>query len=736
MEGFDMSASMHADLLRMCKGDKKKAAEMVSGLKGQMEEEKHRTQQRKIDELTANFPTMDRITIAKILADNEWDVEKAILPCFEFQEKEREAQRQKEREEQNKKREEERVARQAEARKQATTFLTQLFSNVPEDKIQALLEENEGDVDLTTDQLLAGMRAEEEKKQQEKEEVAKRRKEEEEQAKRQAELERQLKVDTLVQRFGDYCSEAEVVNILTKHNWDVKVASNDVLLLVEERKLEQLKRLYTTLDEVDIREALYKNDWNLIDTMKQLRVMQAEQKAQKAKQEEAERLRRELEELAKAQQTAEEEELARVEANARKEAEALAEEKKRALDKASKEASDNMFLQRSVIIGKELDEIIQAQRKIAEREADPFYHIKQQLEDKIKFGPENLPGIPGMVPPTRQMIDKLHGRESPVPAAGPVEELEKSASLTEKVKVLPTGMEFTEVGNAPVDSKVTLKASPESLDIKHPITVEWEMETAPSSSDWIGLYKVGSDNSGYASYNWISPAERRGAMTFKPVEFGEYELRYFASTSSFFSRQYSVKAVSNPVRVGPQLNLAPSWDAATNMLSVKFEQKAGNQYPSAWVGLYVKSEKDNSQYRAFDWLTNAVDNTLKFACPKAGEWEFRVFPQRSYVDVARAGITVGGTDRVELSLVDGQMVVKTELTTVDPAYDNVWVGIYKTEEADNRQYRKYKYVGQASGTITFRSCTTPSTYEARIFANKGLGVVCRSNTIVVPPKQQ
>jgi hypothetical protein len=51
-----------------------------------------------------------------------------------------------------------------------------------------------------------------------------------------------------------------------------------------------------------------------------------------------------------------------------------------------------------------------------------------------------------------------------------------------------------------------------------------------------------------------------------------------------------------------------------------------------------------------------------------------------------------------------------------------------------RQYRKYKYVSQASGTITFRACTTPSTYEARIFANKRLEVVTRSNTIVVPPK--
>lgn len=729
-QGFDMTASMHADVLRMCKGDKEKAKQMVSGLQGQMEEEKRRSQQRKIDELAPNFPSIDRHALVKILSDNDWDVEKAILPCFEFQEKEREAQRQKEREEQSKKREEERRARQAEARQQAKTFLVQLFSNVPEDKIQAMLEENEGDVDLTTDQLIS-MKAEEEEKQ---EQLQKRRKEEEEQLKRQAELEKQLKIDTLVQRFGDYCNPNEIVNILSKHNWDVKVASNDVLRLVEERKLEQLKRVHTNLDEVVIREALYKNDWNLIDTMKQLRLMAAEQKAQQAQKEEEERRRQAQEELEKAKQTAEEEAKARAEAKAREEAEAAAaEEKKKAADKAAKEAADNMFLERSVIIGKELDEIIQAQRKIAEHEADPLTHIKQQLEEKLKFGPENLPGIPGMVPPTRRVIDELLGKESPVPATP---EMSEQEDLPEKVKVLPTGMEFTEVDTTAADSKTTLKASPESLDIRHPITVEWEMETAPSSSDWIGLYKVGSDNGSYALYNWISPVAQKGAMTFTPTEFGEYELRYFASSSSFFSRQYSVKAVSNPIRVGPQLKLVPSWDAATNMLSVKFEQKSGNQYLNAWVGLYVKTEKDNSQYRAFDWLSNAVDHTLKFACPKAGEWEFRFFPQRSYVDVARESVTVGGTDRVELSLVDGQMIVKTELTTVDPAYDNVWVGIYKTDETNNRQYRKYKYVSQAAGTITFRACTTPSTYEARIFANKGLEVVSRSNTIVVPPKQQ
>lgn len=82
------------------------------------------------------------------------------------------------------------------------------------------------------------------------------------------------------------------------------------------------------LDEVVIREALYKNDWNLIDTMKQLRLMAAEQKAQQAQKEEEERRRQAQEELEKAKQTAEEEAKARAEAKAREEAEAAAAEEK------------------------------------------------------------------------------------------------------------------------------------------------------------------------------------------------------------------------------------------------------------------------------------------------------------------------------------------------------------------------------------------------------------------------
>jgi len=189
-QGIDLSASITADLLRLCQGDHEKANEYVAGI----EEEKKKEQQRKIDELAANFGDIDREVLRRILAENDWDFDKAIVPCFTFQEEQKAASRQKEQEEQRKKREQERQARNAEARKQGAALLMQLFSNQPEEKLKALLEENEGDVDLTIEQILAQNKAEEEK------EIEKKRFEEEENRKRNAQLEKQLSVDTLVQR--------------------------------------------------------------------------------------------------------------------------------------------------------------------------------------------------------------------------------------------------------------------------------------------------------------------------------------------------------------------------------------------------------------------------------------------------------------------------------------------------------------------------------------------------------
>ncbi len=96
------------------------------------------------------------------------------------------------------------------------------------------------------------------------------------------------------------------------------------------------------------------------------------------------------------------------------------------------------------------------------------------------------------------------------------------------------------------------------------------------------------------------------------------------------------------VCVRPAIHLQASSNVEAGTLSVRFTQKSGNVYPSAWVGLYDNATRDNSQYRTYEWVSNSVDNTLRFRIPKAGQWEFRYFPQKSYVDVARCNISVAG----------------------------------------------------------------------------------------------
>jgi len=293
------------------------------------------------------------------------------------------------------------------------------------------------------------------------------------------------------------------------------------------------------VSEVDLRSALATHDWDLISAMRHLRDVIAKKKLE----EEKEQARREEEEEARLAKASEAEEAMKKEreaAAAKARAEAAAAEKKQ-------QETDKKFLEHSIIIGKELEVLIQAQQEIAEREADPRRIIKEELENKLKFGPDNLPGLPGVAPLTRKVIDQQQGRESPVPDV-PVE---PAVAQPEKEDTSPApGMEFTEVDNSTVtESGIRLRVLPESLDIRQTITVEWEADNAPSGSDWVGLYKKGSGNSSYITYNWIPSADKKGSLTFQPTEFGEFEARYFTSTSSFFSRHSTIKAVSNAVQV-------------------------------------------------------------------------------------------------------------------------------------------------------------------------------------------
>jgi hypothetical protein len=59
-----------------------------------------------------------------------------------------------------------------------------------------------------------------------------------------------------------------------------------------------------------------------------------------------------------------------------------------------------------------------------------------------------------------------------------------------------------------------------------------------------------------------------------------------------------------------------------------------------------------------------------------------------------------------------------------------WIGIFRVGEP-NTSYLNYKYVGGASGTVTFPAPSAPGQYEFRYLPNDGYNDIARSNIVTV-----
>ncbi|KAL6079997.1 hypothetical protein QOT17_000380 [Balamuthia mandrillaris] len=686
----DLSASLWGDVLRQCEGDKERALELASGMsQAAADEEKQRTQERMVAELQQTFPLLGKEVIVRSLVENDWDSERAILPLFAAVEEHREKERKLAREEALKKREAERLQLKEEASKKAKTFLRQLFSNIPEEEVQAYLDQNEGDVDATVDQLLALMNEREQR-----ENEAKQKHEEKELIKRQMALERQLKIDTLKERFEEYVEEEEVVATLEAADMDVPSASNELLRLTEKRKKERLLRLYPAVTGEQVLTVLNDTNWDIRSAMAELAKIQQETKANSP-----------IHHIKE--------------------------------DKGKEKEDEEKFLLRSAILGKELTELIQVQTAEVALEINPHSIFRQELENKLRFGPEDLPGLPGMIPLTRKMIDKMQAApfvdEEEEPAGASPQQQQGASPVEDSLQssiVAPAGKQDEDLADGFV-----LTATPERLDKGGKIRVSWDASCEVTTSDWVGMYSwpegaASPSVKGYYTYNWIGKVQKQGSIVFPAPKLGRYVFRYFSNKS------YKLVATSNPVSVGPVYTLTaaqhPALEAEQAQLSVdvRVEHLSGNMYPNAWVALYDDSNAPHSAYKTYQWVSSAVDHVLSFSVPKTGCWEFRLFPERRYYPVARCTALVRGEDSVDFEADGSCMKVRCKVATVDPTTDYVWIGIYRVEEQDNKMYRKYKYLASGLEELTFKSCTTPGLYEVRLFANKYYdGFLCKSNTI-------
>jgi len=307
-----------------------------------------------------------------------------------------------------------------------------------------------------------------------------------------------------------------------------------------------------------------------------------------------------------------------------------------------------------------------------------------------------------------------------------------------KKKVSPVQTSSTQVEIITIDStpnKFNFSASPSRVDIGNEIKVSWEGYEDVSDTDWIALYdKNSAGPSNYLAWEWIGKPNKEGSITFKaPASMGTYFFRYLSKKS------YTQLAQSYFVEVGPEF-LLTVMKVEDLKYSVKYEQISGNQFVNAWIGLYRKDEPNHQNYYSYQWLINSINRTLTFDVPKAGDWEFRLFPFRnlfgSYYPVAVCPFSIQGVDVLDLSINEEQKLARIELDliTVDPARDYVWVGLFLENEKNNRQWRRYKSIttSDVDGkkcVVTFKKPIHNGIYEARLFAHGSYDHVANSNTV-------
>ena len=87
---------------------------------------------------------------------------------------------------------------------------------------------------------------------------------------------------------------------------------------------------------------------------------------------------------------------------------------------------------------------------------------------------------------------------------------------------------FEPVPETPPNLFATLTASPSGCYPGDPIQVGWSAAGAdpPHSTDWIGLYPTGAENTAYVQYK-MTQGQASGRLTFNaPDQPGTYEFRY------------------------------------------------------------------------------------------------------------------------------------------------------------------------------------------------------------------
>jgi hypothetical protein len=280
-----------------------------------------------------------------------------------------------------------------------------------------------------------------------------------------------------------------------------------------------------------------------------------------------------------------------------------------------------------------------------------------------------------------------------------------------------------------VASSVAVSASPSSVNPGAPVTATYSGISAPTGTDWVGLYDSSSaPEPALLGWAYTNGTAAGSVQLFVPPNAslgGTYELRLFTANSYTrlaTSAPFSVVASTATVAASPA-TVAPGAPVTASY--------AGIGAPSAtdWVGLYDSSSASNPALLAWGYTNGGAAGSVQLFVPSGAAlgntYELRLFTNNSYTRLATStpftvALSNAAISASPSSVSAGSPVTATWSGIAGPTATD-WVGLYASSSAPDPAIVAWAYTGgAASGSLnlTVPAGSPPGTsYELRLYAN-------------------
>ena len=236
---------------------------------------------------------------------------------------------------------------------------------------------------------------------------------------------------------------------------------------------------------------------------------------------------------------------------------------------------------------------------------------------------------------------QLHWNGTPLTTTF-VSVLRLTATVPASLITSPTiGTVTVKIPNAPGESNALsvtvgaygVTATPNAVQFGSPINVTWAAPPGSTSTDWVGLYLVGADNTSWIAYAYTNGSATGGTTFYAPANAGQYEVRYLVNNS------YESRASSAPITVsalsGYSVTTTATTVSAGQQVSVNWTAPSGRPAVD-WIGLFAVGA-DNRTYIAWVHTGGATSGNTTFVAPaQAGSYQFRYLLNNGYEDTARS----------------------------------------------------------------------------------------------------